>query len=181
MTSHQRRAFLTSSLGFALLPSRLRAQAPSLVAPNVVVISPRLVTSGQPAASALAQLATQGFGAVIYLAPPTVSDAVRDEAAILEQQGLAYVNIPIPFNHPTEAHFDSFTAALGQFVDRKVLVHCQVNMRASSMVFLYRVIVGRESAELAYESVARVWSPTGPWKSLVVAMLRKHGVAFDPY
>ena len=181
MTSHQRRAFLAAALGFALPLSRLRAQAPSLVAPNVVIISPRLVTSGQPAASALAQLASHGFGAVIYLAPPTVSDAVRDEAAILERQGVAYVNIPIPFNHPTEAHFDSFTAALAQFVDHKVLVHCQVNMRASSMVFLHRVIVGREDAELAYESVARVWSPTGPWKSLIVAMLRKHGNAFEPY
>ncbi len=181
MTSHRRRALLAFALGFALPPSRLRAQAPSLVAPNVVIISPRLVTSGQPVASALAQLAAQGFGAVIYLAPPTVSDAVRDEAAILERQGVAYVNIPIPFNQPTEAHFDSFTAALAQFVDRKILVHCQVNMRASSMVFLHRVIVGRESAELAYEAVARVWSPTGPWKSLIVAMLRKHGNEFEPY
>jgi protein tyrosine phosphatase (PTP) superfamily phosphohydrolase (DUF442 family) len=181
MTSYKRRAFLTFALGFALLPPRLRAQAPSLVAPNVVVISARLVTSGQPSASALAQMASQGFGAVIYLAPPTVSDAVRDEAAILERHGMAYMNIPIPFNHPTEAHFDAFAAALSQFVDRKVLVHCQVNMRASSMVFLHRVIIGREDAEFAYESVSRVWSPTGPWKSLMVAMLRKHGNAFEPY
>lgn len=181
MTSYRRRTFLASALVSGLLPLRLRAQAPTFVAPNVVVISPRLVTSGQPTASALAQLASQGFGAVIYLAPPTVSDAVRDEAAILERQRVAYVNIPIPFSHPTEAHFDSFTAALAQFSDHKVLVHCQVNMRASSMVFLHRVIVEREPAELAYESVARIWSPTGPWKSLIVTMLRKHGNAFDPY
>lgn len=181
MMSCQRRALLAAAVGLALRPVRLRAQALSLVAPNVVIISPRLVTSGQPAANALVQLASQGFGAVIYLAPPTVSDAVRDEAAILERQGVEYVNIPIPFNHPTEAHFDAFTDALAQFVDRKVLVHCQVNLRASSMVFLHRVIVGGESAELAYESVARVWSPTGPWKSLIVALLRKHGNAFEPY
>jgi len=181
MMNRQRRAIIASALGSALLPSRLRAQVQSLVAPNVVVISAQLVTSGQPSAGALAQLASQGFGAVIYLAPPSVSDAVRDEAAILERQGVAYVNIPIPFNQPTEAHFESFTAARTHFVDRKLLVHCQVNMRASSMVFLHRVIIEREPAEVCYESVARVWSPSGPWKSLIVALLRRHGIAFEPY
>jgi hypothetical protein len=54
-------------------------------------------------------------------------------------------------------------------------------MRASSMVFLYRVIVRREEPERAYEAVARVWSPSGPWKALLLAQLRKAGIAFDPY
>ena len=54
-------------------------------------------------------------------------------------------------------------------------------MRASTMTFLYRVIVGHEKAELAYESVAKVWSPEGPWKRLIVSQLRMAGVAFEPY
>ena len=64
--------------------------------------------------------------------------------------------------------------------DRKVLVHCQVNMRASSMTFLYRVIVGGEKPD-AYEAVAKVWSPEGPWKRLLTDQLRKAGIAFEPY
>lgn len=63
----------------------------------------------------------------------------------------------------------------------KVLVHCQVNMRASSMVFLHRVIVGREEPERAYEAVTQVWSPNGRWRAFIVAMLRNHEIAFDPY
>lgn len=156
-------------------------QSPPLDAPNVVPISPRLVTSGQPTAAALAQLSALGFGADIYLAPLTVSDAVRDEAAIVERQGLAFVNIPIQFNNPTEAHFDAFVAAMARFADRKVLVHCQVNMRASTMVFLHRVLVGGEPPEHAYEPVAKVWSPQGPWKRLMVDLLRKNRIAFEPY
>lgn len=74
------------------------AQSSKWDAPNVVIISPRLVTSGQPGAAALAALASQGFGAVIYLAPPTVPDAVRDEAGIVQRQGLGYVNIPTRFD-----------------------------------------------------------------------------------
>jgi len=150
-------------------------------APNVVAISPRLVTSGQPSAAALAGLAAQGFGAVIYLAPPTVPDAIASEADIVRRQGLEFINIPIRFGNPTEADFLSFVAAMERLHDRKVLVHCQVNMRASSMTFLYRAIVLHEKPELAYESVARVWSPEGPWKSLLVSQLRKAGLQFEPY
>ena len=65
-------------------------------------------------------MSAQGFGAVIYLAPPTVHDAIADEAAIVRKQGLDFVNIPIPFGKPTEADFESFVAAMNQFRDRKV-------------------------------------------------------------
>jgi protein tyrosine phosphatase (PTP) superfamily phosphohydrolase (DUF442 family) len=157
------------------------AQPASFDAPNVVVISPRLVTAGQPDRGALASLASRGFTADIYLAPPSVSDAVHDEAGIVERQGITYVNIPINFQHPTEADFAAFSSAMQKFEGRKVLVHCQLNMRASSMVFLYRVIVGREDPEQAYAAVTRVWVPNRPWKAFIMRLLRKNNVAFEPY
>ncbi len=154
---------------------------PALSAPNVVAITQRLITSGQPPAQTLAALGSQGFQAVIYLAPPTVHDAVRDEAVIVGRQGLVYANIPISFDGPTERDYEAFAAVLGALADRKVLVHCQINMRASSLVFLYRVIALKENPEHAYDAVARIWSPDGVWKRFIVTMLRKHGVGFEPY
>jgi protein tyrosine phosphatase (PTP) superfamily phosphohydrolase (DUF442 family) len=166
----------------ALAPA---ARAAGLDAPNVVPVDARLVTAGQPTAAALASLRAQGFEAVIYLAPPTVADAVRDEPDILQRQGIAYVNVPIDFASPGERDFDAVSdavaAALAAHRGAKVLVHCQVNMRASVMVFLYRVVVGREDPEAAYRDVARVWSPRGPWRRLIVDVLRRHGVSFEPY
>jgi protein tyrosine phosphatase (PTP) superfamily phosphohydrolase (DUF442 family) len=97
---------------------------PSKLGPNLVEISPRLVTSGQPSAEALATLAAQGFEAVVYLAPPTVPDAVRDEALIVGRQGLVFVNLPIRFDKPTERDFETLTALLRALGDRKVRVHC---------------------------------------------------------
>ena len=157
------------------------ASGRSLQAPNVVPISSKIVTSGQPDAVALSGLAALGFSAVIYLAPPTVSDAVADEADIVRAQGLEFINIPIQFGNPTEADFQAFVATMQRLGKRKVLVHCQVNMRASSMTFLYRVIVGHEKPELAYESVARIWSPEGPWRRLIAAQLKNAGIVFEPY
>jgi protein tyrosine phosphatase (PTP) superfamily phosphohydrolase (DUF442 family) len=177
----QRRAFLLAAAGLALGAVRSRAESEASFAPNIVPIDPRLVTSGQPSARGLAALRDRGFDAVIYLAPNTVSDAVREEPAILEAQGIEFVHIPIPFNAPDEGHFVTFAEALGKLRNRKVLVHCQVNLRASSMVFLYRTIIEKQDPAAAYEAVARVWTPEGPWKSLIATQLRKHGIAFEPY
>lgn len=151
----------------------------ALVAPNVVVIEPNLVTSGQPSAAALAGLRAEGFEAVIYLAPSSVQDAVKDEPALLSAQGIEFVHVPIPFGAPTEAHFDAVSAELARLKGKKVLVHCQVNMRASTMVFLHRVVQRKESPSVAYEAVTRVWSPQGPWKDMARGVLRKHGVEFE--
>jgi protein tyrosine phosphatase (PTP) superfamily phosphohydrolase (DUF442 family) len=153
--------------------------APAVTAPNVVVIEPNLVTSGQPSAAALADLKAQGFEAVIYLAPSSVPDAVKNEPELLAKQGIEFVHIPIPFGAPTEAHFDAVSAELVRLKHKKVLVHCQVNMRASTMVFLHRVVVRNESPTEAYAAVTRVWSPQGPWKAMAQRVLRKHGVEFE--
>ena len=162
-----------------LLASLEAAAAPLLEAPNVVEISPRIVTSGQPSAAALGKLKEQGYGAVIYLAPPTVHDAVRDEHLIVARQGLVFINIPIRFEGPTEADFDAFAAAMRGLADRKVLVHCQINMRASTMVFLYRAIVLKDDPRRAYDAVEKVWVPEGPWRRLIEEELRKHRIDFE--
>lgn len=183
LLKRRRHAFLPILVlpAWGLVACASSAAAPALDAPNVVPISPRLVTSGQPTRATLEGLGARGFGGVIYLAPSTVPDAVPDEAAIVERQGLRYVNIPIPFNKPTNADFDAFVSALNGMKDRQVLVHCQVNMRGSSMVFLYRVIAGKESPEVAYEAVTQVWTPNGVWKQFIVDQLHRHGVDFEPY
>jgi protein tyrosine phosphatase (PTP) superfamily phosphohydrolase (DUF442 family) len=155
------------------------AQTSGFKAPNLVVISPTLVTSGQPSAASLETLKAQGFEAVIYLAPPTISGAVRDEQLIVTRQGLAYINIPISFDNPTDADFEQFAAALKGLGQRKTLVHCEVNLRASTMVFLYRAIVLKEDPRVAYEAVAGVWVPHGAWRRLIEDELKKHKIAFE--
>jgi len=169
------------ALAAAVLAWQAAVSAQPIDAPNVVPVSPTLVTSGQPTAAALGRLGEQGFGAVIYLAPTTVSDAVRDEREIVERQGLAWINIPMRFDGPTDAEVEAFFDAMSRLAGRKVLVHCQLNLRGSTLTFLYRTIVRREPPEVAYEAVARVWSPQGPWKALIERQLQRHGIAFEPY
>ena len=178
----RRRAVLAWAAALASAGS-VRAAQPvwQMDAPNVVAITPRLMTSGQPTAAALAGLGAAGFEAVIYLVPGGVSDAVIDEEGIVQRQGLGWAHIPIPFDSPTEAHFEAFVAAMARWPDKRLLAHCQQNLRASSLVFLHRVLVGREDPERAYDAVAAVWSPSGPWLQLINGLLRKNGLRFVPY
>jgi protein tyrosine phosphatase (PTP) superfamily phosphohydrolase (DUF442 family) len=169
-------------LSLLLLCGCLQAATPEgLDAPNIVPIDLQLVTSGQPTRASLVMLRRFGFEAVIYLAPGSVPDAIADESAILSGQGIEFVHIPIPFSKPEESHFIAVSDALKRMKGKKVLVHCQVNMRASSMVFLHRVIAEGQDASKAYEQVAAVWSPQGSWRALLQAQLKKHGIAFEPY
>ena len=52
---------------------------------------------------------------------------------------------------------------------RKVFVHCQMNFRASSLVFLHRVITLKEPPDKAWESVQRAWVPNATWNAAASA------------
>jgi protein tyrosine phosphatase (PTP) superfamily phosphohydrolase (DUF442 family) len=149
-------------------------------APNRVDISPSLSTSGQPTRAFLESLKSQGFEAVIYLAPPTVGDAIADEPKIVGRQGLAFVNIPMDFSKPTPADFKTFTRVLQAFDGHKVLVHCQMNFRASSLVFLHRVVTLREPPGPAWQAVQKAWVPDETWRKYIVETLRANRVEFEP-
>ena len=144
--------------------------------PNLVVISDRVVTSGQPSAEWLRTLRAQGFDAACTRAADGRTRA--GESVIVASQGLV---VTIPIVARPRSVTTSVPAVTRGLASRKVLVHCQINLRASSMMFLYRVISLRGDPERAYESVSRVWKPDGPWLRFIEAQLQRNGVTFKPY
>lgn len=149
-------------------------------APNRVDVSPTLITSGQPTREFLKALTSEGVQAVVYLAPPSVPDALADESRLVGAQGIAFVNIPMDWNRPTAEDFETFTRVMQALAPRKVYVHCQMNFRASSMVFLHRVVTLKESPEKAWESVQRAWVPNATWKAYILSVLKAKGIAYEP-
>lgn len=147
---------------------------------NYIEVTALLSVSGQPTAAQLQTLKSRGFQAVIYIAPPTVGTTVKDEPLIIGKQGLLYANVPVDFGNPTQTDFDAFTRLLAAWKDKKVYVHCQVNMRGSVFMFLHRVINDKVPPEQAYEIVRRIWVPDKVWRTFLVDTLKRHGIAFDP-
>ena len=172
------------ALGCLLAAASLPAAAPpapvaGIVAPNAVVIRPDLVTAGQPDRDSLLRLKAEGYAAVISLAPGDAADAVPDQAKILAAQGVEFVHIPIPWQTPEAKHLDAMAAAMQRLKGRKVLVHCQMNMRASALTFLYRTIYQKEDPAKAWSDVKPLWTPSNQWAAFIDAQLRANGIAFE--
>lgn len=163
----------------AAQPATPAAPVAGLVAPNVHVIRPTLVTAGQPDRASLQRLKAEGYDAVISLAPGDTADAVPGQAEILKAQGVEFVHIPIPWQAPEAKHLEAMAAAMQRLQGRKVLVHCQMNMRASAVTFLYRTIHAKEDPATAWADVKAVWTPKDQWARFIDSELRAHGIAFE--
>ncbi len=163
----------------ALLLASVAAAAQEPLAINHVVIDERLHTSGQPQADVLKSLAADGFDMVINLAPSSALDAVADERDLLETSGVRYLNIPVDFRAPTYQEFERFSDALRTSRVGRVLVHCQINARASTFTFLYRVVHEGASPTEAFERVRAVWTPIEHWAQFANDVLTRHGIDFE--
>jgi protein tyrosine phosphatase (PTP) superfamily phosphohydrolase (DUF442 family) len=146
---------------------------------NYVAATERLHTAGQPDAATLATLGEQGFELVVNLAPPGNQGAVPEEGKLVAEHGPTYVNIPVSWQQPTLDDFELFSAVMNGARERKVLVHCQLNMRASAFTFLYRVIYDHVPPEEAMTALRAVWIPRDQWATFTADVLAKHNVDFE--
>ncbi len=141
--------------------------APGQLAINYIEISPRIATSGTPTRAQFEPIAQAGYQVVINLAPPDAMGSHADEAALVARHGMRYHNVPVNFAHPTADDYAQFAALMHQHRAERVLVHCQVNMRASSFVFLYRVLELGEDPDRVFDAVLRVWQPSAQWRAFI--------------
>lgn len=136
-------------------------------------LGPALGTAGQPAAHQFTAIAGAGYEVVINLALPTSDHAVPNEGEIVTGLGLAYVHLPVDFEHPQPADVTAFRRVMRAFDGRRVFVHCAANLRVSAFIFLHRVLdLGVPRAE-AGADLHRIWRPTGVWSELIERTLRE--------
>ena len=141
--------------------------SPGPLALNYVENTPRISSAGMPTRSQFSTISNAGFDVVISLAPATVLGAHEDEGALVTQRGMRYFNIAVDFAAPKPEDFEQFVRILDAQRGQRVLVHCQMNMRASTFVFLYRAIELREDPDQAYDDVVRVWQPSRQWRDFL--------------
>jgi protein tyrosine phosphatase (PTP) superfamily phosphohydrolase (DUF442 family) len=134
-----------------------------------------LASAAQPDSAWLARAKDLGYDVVVNLAPPQVHGSIANEGGIVGAKGVTYVNIPVDFRHPTAEDFRFFSAVLKANAKRNVFVHCQVNLRGSSFVFLYRVIHEGTPVNEAMTKLYGVWSPDAVWKKFIEETLEGSG------
>jgi protein tyrosine phosphatase (PTP) superfamily phosphohydrolase (DUF442 family) len=128
-------------------------------------------SAGQPTVEQIPLLAKEGFKRVIYLALTTNQTAIAGEDDLVLKNGMEYVHIPVDFSRPTLKNFQLVAAILQDDPDHKTLLHCQINLRASSFSFLYRVIFLKTPIVEAKAALDSVWIPDQVWYQFIVDTL----------
>lgn len=134
-------------------------------------VSDLIGTSGMPTEAQLHDIAGAGFQVVINLDQLTSRHALPDERKTVEALGMTYVQIPVLWDAPTHANFVAFCAALEQFADRRVFIHCVANARASTFIALYRILRLGWPRETALQSVYAIYQPNATWQSFIESEL----------
>ena len=143
-------------------------------------ISARLGTAGQPSAAQFGMIREAGYDVVINLALPTSDNALAHEGSLVTGLGMAYVHIPVNFTRPTVQDFDAFTGVLDAFHDRRIFVHCALNMRVSAFVFLYRVLREEATRGEAWHDLKAIWEPDEVWARFIEELLSAGGASRGP-
>lgn len=113
----------------------------------------------------------------LILLPEDNEYAVKDEAAIVTRQGLAYACVPVDFSAPTENDYHAFEKILSGLATKKVLLHCAANYRVSAFYSIYACLNEGWSAARARDFIGTVWdlSEYPAWEKFVTSMLASKG------
>lgn len=107
---------------------------------NFLPIDERLATAGQPTQEQFARIGSAGYALVINLAPADSANAIPDEESVVIRNGMQYEHIPVDWQAPQLDDLRRFFEIMDRNRSRKVFVHCAMNLRVSSFVYLYRVL-----------------------------------------
>ena len=138
---------------------------------NFYPISPLILTAGQPTAEQIPLISQAGCQVFVNLALPTSTNALPNEAELVAAQGMAYVAIPVVWEEPTLDDLMRFFAVMEANQTRRVFVHCVVNYRVSTFIYLYRVLrLGADPDEAIWDLRA-LWEPDEIWSAFIASTL----------
>lgn len=131
-------------------------------------------SSGQPTAEQLQAVADAGFERVVYIAFTNNQNALPDEDQIVKRLGMEYMQVPVDFSNPLPDDFYAFADSMQRNTDKKTLLHCQVNARATAFSFLYRVLYEDVPVAEAKADMNTVWQPNEVWRDFIFEVMEQN-------
>ena len=136
--------------------------------------SPTFASAGQPSREQFATIAENGFERIVYIAFTNNQNALTDADQVIKGLGMEYMQVPVDFDNPLPADFYAFADSMQRNTDKKTLLHCQVNARATAFSFLYRVIYEDVPIAEAKEDMNTVWQPNEVWRDFIFAVMSEN-------
>ena len=143
---------------------------------NYIEYSPTFASSGQPTEAQLQAQRADGVERVIYIAFSDQEHSLPNEDRIAKSLGLNYVHIPVDWTAPQPGEYYQFASAMAVQPERKTLLHCQANFRASAFAMLYRVLELGVPLAQAKADMNSVWVPNTAWTRFILDVLKEQDV-----
>jgi protein tyrosine phosphatase (PTP) superfamily phosphohydrolase (DUF442 family) len=134
---------------------------------NFLLITESIATSGQPTKEQFKIIANADYKLIINLALFNSTNAIPEEKEIVENLDIDYLHIPVIWENPTQENFTDFCAAMEANRERKVFVHCAMNMRVSAFMYLYRILKQNIELDMAIIDLHKIWQPNDTWQSFI--------------
>ncbi len=141
--------------------------------------SSSFASAGQPTRDQFQTIADNGFERIVYIAFTNNQNALSDADQLVKSLGMEYMHVPVAFDNPLPDDFYAFADSMQRNTDKKTLLHCQVNARATAFSFLYRVIYEGVSVEEAKADMNTVWQPNAVWRDFIFEVLAQNGLSPD--
>ena len=142
--------------------------------------SSSFASAGQPTREQFQVLKDSGYERIVYIAfTNSGNNAIPEEDTIVKELGMEYLQIPVDFQTPLPSEFYVFADAMTRYSDKKTLLHCQVNARATAFSFLYRVIYDEVPMAEAKDDMNTVWQPSERWRDFIFAVLAENDKSPD--
>ena len=141
--------------------------------------SATFASSGQPTKDQLSAIAENGFERIVYIAFTNNANALPDADQVVKGLGMEYMHTPVTWDDPLASDFYAFADSLRRDTDKKTLLHCQVNARATAFSFLYRVIYEGVDIAEAKADMNTVWQPNETWRDFIFAVLAENGMSSE--
>lgn len=137
--------------------------------------SDTLSSSGQPTEAQLRSAAEAGYERIVYLAFSDHDESLANEDRVVKKLGMEYAHIPVDWEAPQKSDFYMFAGLMAREPGKRTLVHCQVNFRASTFSFLYRVLYMGVAMDVAKQDLDGVWVPNDTWRRFIFDVLEDNG------
>ena len=124
-----------------------------------------IVYAGQPSQDGFQVVKDAGFQTVINLRP--ADEMSFDEKKVVEDLGMAYVNIPITTLSITDEKVGRLADLLGDPEAAPVLLHCGSSNRVGGMWYIYRALFTDASEEEAMEEATKYGLRSAMLKTVV--------------
>jgi protein tyrosine phosphatase (PTP) superfamily phosphohydrolase (DUF442 family) len=133
---------------------------------NYLKLTDRISTAGQPLADEIGLVSENGFQVVIFLALFENSE-LPQEKEMIENMGLIFEHIPVVFKNPQIPEFTCFIEIIKKHNDKKIFIHCEMNMRVSVFMSLYFMVIENLPYKDAMRLINKIWQPDEIWKKFM--------------